>query len=252
MIGTPLPEPLQDFRLLKLESCVSTNTLCMDYGQAGEAGNLWIVSRQQTSGKGSRGRSWVSEPGNLFASLLLENPCEPDHLADLTFVTSVALRRALVRFAPDDAVITQKWPNDILVNGKKCSGILLESTASQERQMMVIGIGVNCVSCPGDTLHSATSLVAENIDVPPDELFDALSLEMAHSISSWKRGEGFAVIREEWLAAAGGLGKPVTVRIPGKPDIRGIFASIDEAGYMLLETSANKTERISTADVFFG
>lgn len=223
----------------------------MDYAKQGEAGNLWIVSKKQTSGRGSRGRNWSSLEGNLLTSLLLHEPGKQEHFAELTFVAAVALYKSLNKICGSNHNLKLKWPNDILLNGKKCCGILLESKMLKAGNYVVIGIGVNCQDFPSQTLHEATSLKTEGIDVTGEDAFQFIAQDVATMIDFWCRGEGFQAVRNLWLENAYGLGEEVTIRIPGQDDKCGIFTSIDEAGYMLLETSDKKIQRISTADIFF-
>ena len=251
MIGKQLPGEAASFRLLALEKCQSTNAEAMRHAGDDENDRLWVTAAEQTSGKGSRGRDWTSLEGNLFASLLLRDPAMAKHLPELTFVAAVALRNAILKLCGDETNVCVKWPNDLLLNGKKCSGILLESKLEQNTTWVVVGIGVNCKCHPQQALQHATSLAAEGFDIVADGVFSALAIEMAKTLRIWRGGEGFSQIRKEWLAAATGIGSDVVVRIPGKPDLCGIFASVDPAGYMLLETSDKQIVRVSAADIFF-
>ena len=137
----------------------STNTLCLEAAQNGDQGGLWITAERQVQGRGSRGRQWVSEPGNLYASLLLRAPGPDEKLHTLTFAASLAIRDAIYTL-PDanSADVELKWPNDVLLNGRKTSGILLESHYVNEARFVIIGIGVNIRHFPSETLHPATSL----------------------------------------------------------------------------------------------
>ncbi len=153
----------------------STNTLCLEAAQNGDPGGLWITAGRQLQGRGSRGRQWVSEPGNLYASLLLRAPGSDEKLHTLTFVTSLAIRDAIYAL-PDAgfADVALKWPNDVLLNGKKTSGILLESHHVRDARFVIIGMGVNISHFPQDTLYPATSLQAEGINTNADDLVQFL------------------------------------------------------------------------------
>ena len=135
-------------RLIERDTVGSTNTEALALAQAGERGPLWITARRQNAGRGRRGRVWVSEPGNLYASLLLSDPSPPDRAAELSFVAALAVHDAvtsLIARAP--ARLSLKWPNDLLFDGKKFAGILIEG----EGPAVVIGVGVNCAHHPKDT-----------------------------------------------------------------------------------------------------
>lgn len=250
MIGNSIKTNQGNYRCLALEETNSTNALCLEYAAAGEMGNLWITAERQIQGKGSRGRSWTSEKGNLYASLLLDDPCDKSRLADLTFIAAISVLEAINLFNVMDKSVQVKWPNDVLIEGRKCSGILLESVHYQSVSYVAMGIGVNCLHFPPDTLHKATSLFAEGIEVSCDRFFLTLANMVADNISLWDKGNNFASIRQKWLKKAYGIGMPITVRIPGQDDIEGQFSSIDKDGYLILDHNGNMM-RISTADVFF-
>ncbi len=243
------------FRHLAFEDVGSTNSLCVEEAEKGDPGQLWITGTRQLQGRGSRGRHWVSESGNLYASLLL---CEAGHLEKLhtlTFVASLAIRDAILCLP--NAGLTKvdlKWPNDVLLNGKKTSGILLESHLIRNQRYVVIGIGVNIEHFPVETLHPATSLINEGLNTKPADFIQILSDAMANRLIQWNQGNGFASIRTDFLQAASNLGKTIEVRMPSKtqePTRIGKFTGIDEQGLLLLEGSNGKIERISVADIFF-
>lgn len=254
MIGTFLKGKVSDYRHLHLESCSSTNAECLAKAQNGEPGNLWITTNTQTAGKGSRGRSWESGDGNLFASLLLRDLGDPQKLAELTFVAALSARAAIQALADEcenQSSIQLKWPNDVLVNGQKCGGILLESILDNSGTVMVIGIGVNCLHHPGETSYPATNLAKEGISVTAENMFEELAVCTAETLKLWDRGRNFASIRSTWLQHAAGIGSKTTVKIPGRDDISGIFKTVDEAGYMMLEKQGGELVQISVADIFF-
>lgn len=251
MIGEPIETAQGQYRHLALQETSSTNTLCLDYAAAGEAGDLWVTAEAQSSGKGSRGRDWQSQKGNLFASLLLTNPSEKSRLADLTFIAALSVREAIAAFSSSSNNIQLKWPNDVMLNERKCSGILLESVSHHEATYVAVGIGVNCMHFPSQTLHPATSLFADGIEVSANRFFETLAKTMASNISIWNKGNNFSEIRSKWLEHAYRLGQEISVHIPGQEVINGSFASVNENGYMLLELSDGKLKQISTADIFF-
>lgn len=244
-----------DFRHIALGEVISTNAECIEYARKSDAGNLWITAERQINGKGSRGRSWVSDKGNLYASLLLKDAGQAKWMHTLTFVASLAIRDAI--FALDGAAhcdIKLKWPNDVLLNGKKTSGILLESHKIDGSQYVIIGIGVNIEHFPKETLYPATNLNAEGFDTTPQTFVQLLSHAMAERLGQWKQGRGFDKTRNDWLAASAKLDELIEVKLPIKGDretLTGTFRGIDEQGLLLIEGAAGKMERISVADIFF-
>ncbi|MFD0917487.1 biotin--[acetyl-CoA-carboxylase] ligase [Pseudahrensia aquimaris] len=244
---------LDGYRHLSLTSVGSTNVEAMERARAGDVGNLWITATEQITGKARRGRSWVSKPGNLYSSLLLIEPAEPVALASLPLVVSVALHDAVTTIAPllrQQAAI--KWPNDLLIGGKKTSGILLEAAQlSGGRQAVVIGCGINCRHFPDDSLYPATSLAAEGADIAPEQLFPVYAKALAQALDEWNRGSGLASIRQRWLQVCKGIGEPITARFPTH-EISGTFHALDEDGQLVLVDSGGTEHRIAAADIFFG
>ncbi len=243
----------QRFRHISLENCDSTNTYCLDIAKNGESGNLWVTAKTQSAGKGSRGRSWESLFGNLHASLLLHNPCKKEHLAGLTFVAALAARDTIYRVAQQSSAqgkVMLKWPNDVLFNGRKCGGILLESLVLSSSISVAVGFGINCTDHPSDTSYRATNLRAENIDCDAETVFVELAYSMERYLDIWSAGKGFSLIRKKWLDHAAGINEQITIRIPGKDTATGLFSGIDESGLLVLEDHKGIVQTISVADVF--
>lgn len=232
-----------------LDTCVSTNAEALALARAGETRPTWVTARSQTGGRARRGRVWTSEPGNLYASLLLTEPAPPERAAQLSFVAALAVRDAIVAAAPDHAArLTLKWPNDILLDGRKIAGLLLEGEMGKLFSV-AIGIGVNCRHHPEGTEFPATDLAAGGIDLPPDALFRSLSSTMLFRLGLWNRGDGFAAIRSDWLADAAGLGGPVRVRLD-KRELTGRFETLDADGHLILSLADGSREAIAAGDVF--
>ncbi len=221
----------------------------MQRARSGDPGRLWIAAARQSGGRGRNGRVWTSEPGNLFASLLLIDPAPPARAAELGFVTSLALALALRQILGDDPALRIKWPNDILYDGAKLAGILLESVALPHGFACVAGIGVNCGSHPEGTLYPATDLAtAAGRDIAPAAVFEALASAMARQLDLWSNGAGFATIRAEWLALAAGVGGPIKVARPNET-IEGVFETIDDTGRLILRQESGE-RAIDAGDVF--
>ncbi len=213
----------------------------------------WTVAwaGSQTGGRGRDGRRWSSPPGNLYASLLLRPPGPPARVAQLAFVAAVAIGEALRGMLPGARPVTLKWPNDVLVGGRKVAGILLESEGARAEGVdgVVVGFGVNVEAFPGDARLPATSLRAEGVHgVGPGDVLGACLRALWLWNATWQEA-GFAPVREAWTAAAHGLGAPALARLPGG-DVAGTFEGLAEGGEMLLATPSG-TRRVSAGDVFF-
>jgi BirA family transcriptional regulator, biotin operon repressor / biotin---[acetyl-CoA-carboxylase] ligase len=227
----------------------STNTEALRLANEGERGPLWVTAERQTAGRGRRGRTWVSQPGNLYASLLLSEPAPADRWPQLSFVAALAIHDAVVEIAAElKPRLAIKWPNDLLLDGAKFAGILIEGQAGGGAgNAVAVGIGVNCASHPVAMDYPATDLAAAAIS--PDDLFDALSLTMLTRAAQWRAGEGFFAIRKEWLARAAGLGEDVRVRLPDR-EVAGRFEALDEAGGLRLRLPNGAVTTVAAGDVF--
>ncbi len=227
----------------------STNVEAMS--RAGGPAPLWVVAERQTQGRGRRGRPWSSPLGNLYASLLLVDAGPPARLPELCFAAALALYDAVraVSFI-DPLRIGLKWPNDVLVDGAKLAGILIEGTVRPDGfNATVIGFGVNCAHFPDDTPYRATSLAAAGYPTEPEALLASLDAAMLKRVAQWDRGAGFASLREDWCKRASGLGRAVTVRL-GHRETEGIFEALDAAGAMVLRHADGTRETINAGDVF--
>jgi BirA family biotin operon repressor/biotin-[acetyl-CoA-carboxylase] ligase len=218
-------------------------------------GPCWILAGEQTGGRGRRGRAWASPPGNFHATLVLRPQDPPATVALRSFAAALAARDALVALTGLPQSFTLKWPNDVLCNGGKIAGILLES-AGQGSQVahLAIGIGVNLIAAPDPALldegalHPVTLLRETGHRIAPETLLDAL----APAFARWEHTfttEGFAPLRAAWLAHAANLGQPIRART-GTTTRTGTFETIDTTGALVLRTPQGR-ETIPAAEVFF-
>ncbi|SIP89399.1 BirA family transcriptional regulator, biotin operon repressor / biotin-[acetyl-CoA-carboxylase] ligase [Rhizobium sp. RU35A] len=242
---------LDAFRHQALGEVGSTNTECLARARQGDPGNLWVTATRQTAGRGRRGRSWASEPGNLYASLLLIDPAPPERLGSLPLAVALAVHGALRSVLPPGAEALEiKWPNDVLIGRKKSCGILLEGEGlAQGRRALVAGIGINIRFRPEDGPYGVTSLQEQGSDISAEELFSHLYREMAEVLVLWDEGRAVAAITERWRSVACGIGEPIRVNLPDR-SIDGRFAGIDDRGLLLLDTQ-HGTMPIAAGDVFF-
>lgn len=248
-----VPLAVDDFRHVALDEAGSTNTECLFRARAGEPGNLWITAGRQTQGRGRRGRSWSSEPGNLYASLLLIDPAPLESLQSLPLAVAVAVHSAVQSVLPHGAAKAEiKWPNDILIGGRKTCGILLEGERlSDGRYALVIGTGINVVSAPDHGLYPLTNLRHEGSAASAEELFAHLFLTMADTLGVWDGGHGIRDIIALWRRHAVGIGQPITVNLPDR-SISGRFDDIDGSGQLILTDENGMRRHIAAGDVFFG
>src|SRR5262249_15244848 len=232
-------------RLEAFDTLVSTNAEALARAASGERGPLWITANRQTAGRGRRGRTWVSEPGNLFATLLLTDPAQPERAAQLSFVAALALHDAITTVAPTLAPrLALKWPNDVLCDGAKLAGILIEAKGSKPL-LIAVSINVNCQHHPNETDFAATDLAALGATVTAEELFAALSIAMVRRLREWE--EGFASIRTAWLQRS--LGGELRVRL-GTRELTGRFETLDDAGRLMLRLPDGRLEAIAAGEVF--
>ncbi len=218
-------------------------------------GPLWIIAGLQTAGRGRRARPWVSPRGNFHGTLVLHPAEAPETVALRSFVAALALRDAFVALTGLADAFTLKWPNDVLLNGGKVAGILLESQSlGTAKATLCIGIGVNLIAAPEVTevepgaLIPVSLLQATGKRVTPEAFLDAL----AAAYATWEATfitEGFGPIRAAWLAHAARLGEPIKART-GDTTREGIFETIDATGNLILRTPA-ATLAIPAAEVFF-
>ena len=241
-------EPAATARIIFLDVVDSTNAQALRRAKAGERGPLWIVAKEQSGGRGRRGRVWVSPVGNLYATLMLTDPGPARAAPQLGFVAALALHDAAVAAAPALASrLALKWPNDLLCAGRKIAGILIEGEGNPVA--VAIGIGVNCRHHPDATELPATDFAAEGADVDAATLFRHLVEAMQARVTLWNRGGGFAAVRAAWLSRALGLGQPIRVRLAER-EMTGRFETIDDAGRLVLRTAKGEVEAVAAGDVF--
>jgi BirA family biotin operon repressor/biotin-[acetyl-CoA-carboxylase] ligase len=255
----------EGYRLEAHDSVGSTNALALERARAGVPGKLWVVSKRQDSGRGRRGRAWATPEGNLAATLLLVEAYELRLAATLGFVAGLALADALDAVAPTRRIAIApdgggnggdrfelKWPNDVLAQGAKLAGILLESAMlGGDRVALAIGIGVNVVAYPDDVPFPATSLKALGYRGDAETLFLALADAWNENSRMWDGGRGLTRIRQRWLSRAAGLGSEVAVRVDGNV-VRGVFETIDEDCRFVIRAGGGKLVKIAAGDVHFG
>jgi BirA family biotin operon repressor/biotin-[acetyl-CoA-carboxylase] ligase len=179
---------------------------------------------------------------------LLTEPSSKESAPELSFVAGLALHDALAECAPQIGPgLGLKWPNDLLLGGKKLAGILIEGESDPDFAV-VIGFGVNSTDHPDGTRYPATDLKAAGAVVSPEQVIQALAAAMRRRLAQWRRGEGFSSIRADWLKRAAGLGKTIEVRLSDK-ELSGVFEGIDEGGRLLLAGPGGRVT-VTAGEVF--
>ncbi|MEM9715779.1 MAG: biotin--[acetyl-CoA-carboxylase] ligase [Pseudomonadota bacterium] len=209
---------------------------------------VWCIGAEQTKGVGRRGRNWASPRGNLYASLLYPTDETAEDKSLRSFLAALALQSALA-LHKTEARITLKWPNDVLVNGAKIAGILLESAPGH----LIIGMGVNIMSAPPMSKVEPravrpAALSDLGFSLTPKQLITDLSA----AFDDWDlkfRQFGFDPIRQAWLTHAARLGETITARLATE-EVTGVFDTVDRSGALVLKTPTG-IRQITAADIFF-
>ena len=237
------------YRLTALERVGSTSDLAKELAEAGAPEGTLVWAREQTRGRGRHGRHWSSPPGNLYASLILRPGVPADRAAQLSFVAAVAMAETLSTLLPAVAQIHHKWPNDILVGGRKIAGILLESAAGDGDAIdwLVVGMGVNVDSHPEGGDYGATSLIAQGVETTPE----AVLAELCDGMLIWRQlwlEEGFAPVRAAWHDRATGVDAPLRVEVGGEA-VEGTYLGIDDAGALVLDVPGSGRRLVTAGEV---
>jgi BirA family biotin operon repressor/biotin-[acetyl-CoA-carboxylase] ligase len=242
----------QSFARIILDEAGSTNTEAFQHAAAGEPGPLWIMARRQTQGRGRSGRHWASEPGNLYASLLQRLACPHAGVHQLSLLAGVAVIEAITEAAGKTrlANLRLKWPNDVLIGGAKCAGILPESHSGGRAQevVVVIGIGINLASHPSGLGRAATDLAAHGVVMTPEAMLGILAPAIQRWLAVWDCGRGFAAVRAAWLERGGTVGESLTVDT-GRERIAGTFLDLDAGGALVMRDASGLERKLTFGDV---
>jgi len=215
------------FHVIEYDSVGSTSDEALRLARRGAAHGTVVTAREQTAGRGRAGRKWDSPPGNLYLSVLLRLDLPPARIAELSFVAALAVADMVDAVLPGSACL--KWPNDVLVEGAKVAGILVE----QIEGVVIAGIGVNIAHSPSGTAYLVTSLVGR-ASLTVAQARDLLLAVLSRRLDAWLAG-GFPPIRADWLARAH---PPGTALRAGSID--GTFVTLDADGALLLDTKQGR------------
>ena len=236
--------------ILMLEWSDSTNAEVRRRAEAGETGPQWIAARRQIAGHGRRGRAWTMGEGDLAATLLTVTDRPPAEAAQVSFVAALTVADLVQAYAPT-ALVQLKWPNDVMVEGEKIAGILIESGRRDDgRLWLAVGVGVNLTGAPQDLDQPATSLARHGAAPDPQTALSVLSERFSVWLRIWQ-DFGFAPIAEAWSQRAMGLGEPCVARL-GAETVHGTAEGLDGDGALKLRLADGNLRRISAGDVFFG
>ncbi|WP_168464337.1 biotin--[acetyl-CoA-carboxylase] ligase [Wolbachia endosymbiont of Ctenocephalides felis wCfeT] len=220
-------EAFEGFDIHHYMEVSSTNEEALDLLEKGISSETVIVANKQTEGRGRTGKSWISPEGNLYTSLIIDQAKDINRLTELTFVTAIAVGNA-IQSSINSCNIQYKWPNDVLVDGKKISGILLEKKSNTN--WLVIGIGININHAP---LSTATCMGDYGVSVSNIDLLKELIINFNKVRKQWL-SSGFYAIREMWLKRAFKLNEQISIKLADKL-YEGIFANINENGRLVLQ-----------------
>jgi BirA family biotin operon repressor/biotin-[acetyl-CoA-carboxylase] ligase len=233
-----------------LEEIDSTNAEARRRAEAGERGPTWIMAARQTAGRGRRGRAWESGAGNLAATYLALSPKPPAEAAQISFVAALTTADLVDAYVAPK-LVRLKWPNDVLIEGRKAAGILVESGQNPSGALWVaVGVGVNLASLPKAAERPA-AMLAEHMQGPPPRPLEALNV-LAAAFERWRdlwERLGFPPIAEAWTERAHGLGQVCSARLPHET-LSGIAEGLDPDGALRLRTSGGIV-RVTAGDVFF-
>lgn len=252
------PQVPPGYFLVCLDEIDSTNAEALRRAAQGTKGPLWIVTQSQNKGRGRRGRTWITAPGNLFTTLLL-NWHGPVHiLSELSFVAAVACADMLekqIENSGNQTDVRLKWPNDILLNGAKAGGILIETSGANAREIstaVAIGIGLNVARHPAEVLaYPTTDFTEQGLDLNNMQVFEHLANRFAHYFSLWQNGRGFALIKQRWLEFGPSLGEKLTLKT-GKDVVTGGFDGLDRHGGLRLRLGDGSIQTILAGDIVAG
>jgi BirA family biotin operon repressor/biotin-[acetyl-CoA-carboxylase] ligase len=252
--ASPSPKLPSRYRLVRMETVDSTNAEARRRAKAGEPGPLWIWSARQSQGRGRGGREWISQHGNLFASLLIGVNCPIRVASQLALVAGIVTYDTIAKLIAYEgrSELLLKWPNDVLLAGEKLAGMLLENVGSpmENRSVVVIGTGINLANHPEELPQPAISLGAYGMTVAPADALEVLAATTHEWLARWAEGTSFPSIRRAWLDRAGPTGRPLRVKINGE-ETEGVYAGLDSDGALRLLTADGLEHRIAAGDVFF-
>ncbi|BFM15426.1 biotin--[acetyl-CoA-carboxylase] ligase [Maricurvus nonylphenolicus] len=241
----------QGFRLFAFDEIDSTNTEAKRRADEGCVNKSVFWATTQSKGRGRKTRSWISDEGNLFVSVLVKDMAPAEKLANLSVIAAIAIGETIADLAPADCDIKYKWPNDVLINGRKVVGILLESGIYKESHWVVLGTGVNVSSNPPDSeiMYPAANLKRCGIDVEVADLLSHYLDKLDGYLAQWQT-QGVAELIKIWRARMAGLGQRIHVQLTEDERVSGIFKELSDEGILILQTDSGQEQEVFSGDVF--
>jgi len=227
------------------ETLGSTSDFCKQLAENGAPSGHAVLAYSQTAGRGTRGRVWTAPEGNLSFSFLLRHDRLKELAQVMPFLVAVSLHEALCSFLPH-AELRLKWPNDVVCEGAKLCGVLIERGGIADAAWIVTGIGVNLQTAPVIEGRRTVSAVTLGAEIAPEGLAECILAQFGLWIDRWER-EGFAPIRMAWLDRAHDPGSRLAVQ-KGADYIEGFFVGLDECGRLLLQTDRDEIQTFSTGE----
>jgi len=209
----------------------------------------WIMARHQSAARGRQGKPWVNPPGNFSATLVFKPNCTAQEAAKRSFLAANALYEALSLYV-EPTKLGLKWPNDVLLDGKKIAGILLESVSIDNKDWLIVGVGLNVDSFPKKVRYPATCLTQSGVQIISAKI--ALSRFIHHFVGRYDMWikEGFAPVRLAWCDSGYRFGKQVAME-SGDEHIEGIFADINDDGAMVVKTQSGELREIVAGEMSY-
>lgn len=228
----------------------STNDQIKDLFNQGALEGTVVIAQQQTAGRGRRGRPWISEPGNIYLSLLLTPKCSLQEVHQLSFVMVLGVGRTIRSYLPDPQMLAYKWPNDLLVGGAKICGILIEieSQANQVADACIIGMGINVNTQPSEVTYPTTALKNHTIQTIDRHKFIADLLENIRILYETWQKDGFDPIGQEWTQSAYGIRKNMRIQMNAE-EIHGQFEGINSAGALILKDDKGELHEYMSGEI---
>lgn len=235
-------------RLTVLHSVDSTNDEALRRIARGAGGGEAILARMQTAGRGRNRRRWASPPGNLYLTVTVDPPPGRPP-SELAFVAGLAACEAVEAALHGAARIELKWPNDLLLDGRKLGGLLIEGAPGAASRVLAVGLGVNIASYPENAAWPATSLAEAGFRAGADALAESFRDRLDGWLRVWT-DDGFGPVRAGWLARAAGIGGRLGAELPDGSRCEGLFRDVDEQGALVLQTGEGRIRRVTAGAIF--
>ena len=229
-----------DFKIETFASVSSTQDKAIELLNTGASEGLVVQAMSMENGRGRQGNAWHAPMGNLYLSIVLRPDISEADCGQMSFVAALAVVETARSLTDEDLKINVKWPNDVLVEGKKLAGILIDKQGSA----YILGVGINILAAP----EYATALQAHSDKRLPINPVRDFFLDVFDAYYTKWLNEGFENIQEQWMRKAAFLNEKIGVRLSSREE-QGIFKGIDQDGALLLETT-DGTRRFVSGEVF--